>query len=113
MKFGLKENIIEQINSVFEDFPQIKEVIIYGSRAKGNYRPGSDIDFTLKGKNLNHTLLNSISLELDKLFLPYILDISIFNKISNRDLIEHIERAGKVFYKSEEEKAADNFLITK
>ena len=104
MKFGLKENIIEQINSVFGEFPQIDEVIIYGSRVKGNYRPGSDIDFTLKGKNLNHYLMNSISLELDKLFLPYILDISDFNKISNRDLIEHINRVGEIFYGSEKEK---------
>lgn len=108
MKFGLKENIIEQINSVFEKFPQVEEVVIYGSRAKGNYREGSDIDFTLKGKNLNHKLLNSISLELDKLFLPYILDISIYDKISNRDLIEHIKSAGKVFYESEKENASVN-----
>ncbi|MDQ3022440.1 MAG: nucleotidyltransferase domain-containing protein [Bacteroidota bacterium] len=98
MEFGLKENIIEQINSVFEKFPQIEEVVIYGSRAKGNYREGSDIDFTLKGKNISHTLLNSISLKLDELFLPYVIDISIFNKISYSDLIEHINRVGKVFY---------------
>jgi predicted nucleotidyltransferase len=106
MKFGLKENIIGKINSVFYKFPQVEEVVIYGSRAKGNYREGSDIDFTLKGKNLNHKLLNSISLELDKLFLPYILDISILNKISNLDLIEHISRVGKVFYESEPEKVS-------
>ncbi|MEO8209426.1 MAG: nucleotidyltransferase domain-containing protein [bacterium] len=98
MEFGLKENIIEQINSVFEKFPQIEEVVIYGSRAKGNYREGSDIDFTLKGKNLSHKLLNSISLKLDELFLPYVIDISNFNKISNGNLIEHINRVGKVFY---------------
>lgn len=101
MKFGLKENILEQINSVFEKFSQVEEVVIYGSRAKGNCREGSDIDLTFKGKNLNHKLLNSISLELDELFLPYIFDVSIFNKISNIDLIEHINRVGKVFYESE------------
>ena len=104
MKFGLTENTIKQINSVFEEFPQVEEVVIYGSRAKGNYRPGSDLDFTFKGKNLNHYILNSIGLELDKLFLPYILDISDFNKISNRDFIEHINRVGKIFYARESER---------
>lgn len=103
MKFGLKENMIQQINFVFQKFPGVNEVIIYGSRAKGNQREGSDIDFTLKGKNLNHDLLNTISLELDKLFLPYIFDISIFEKINDQDLIQHIKRAGKVFYENESE----------
>jgi predicted nucleotidyltransferase len=102
--FGLKENIIEQIKSIFEEFPQIEEVLIYGSRAKGNYKPSSDIDLSLKGEDVDHNLLNSISLKIDELFLPYKLDISIFEKISNEDLIEHINKAGKVFYIKEKEK---------
>jgi len=102
--FGLRENIIKQINSVFEEFPQIDEVFIYGSRAKGNYKPGSDIDLTLKGENINHDLLNSISLKLDELYLPYIFDISNFRAIDNKDLIEHINRVGKVFYEKEKVK---------
>ncbi|MCW0484384.1 nucleotidyltransferase domain-containing protein [Gaoshiqia sediminis] len=49
MKFGLSETTISLLCSVFENYPEIEEVIIYGSRAKGNYREGSDIDITLKG----------------------------------------------------------------
>lgn len=98
MKFGLKENIIEQINSVFEKFPEVQEVFIYGSRAKGNFKDSSDIDLTIKGKNLNHYLLNSLSLELDNLLLPYMFDISDFDKINNADLIDHINRIGKKIY---------------
>jgi len=107
MKFGLKENIIEQINSVFEEFPQVEGVLIYGSRAKENYKPGSDIDLTLKGADLNLNLLNSISLRLDELFLPYIFDISIFKKIDNAELTEHINRIGKVFFERRKEKVED------
>ena len=105
--FGLEKNIIDKIKIVFEDFPQIEEVRIYGSRAKGNYKPGSDIDLSLKGENLNHNLVNSISIELDKLFLPYIFDISIFKQITNDDLIEHINRYGKVFFEKDKIKVSD------
>lgn len=99
--FGLEKNVIEQLKNVFEKFPQIEEVRIYGSRAKGNYKPGSDIDLTIKSENLEHNILNSISLKLDELYLPYIFDISNFKKITNEDLIEHINRNGKVFYEKE------------
>ena len=74
---------------------------MYGSRAKGNYKPGSDIDLTLKGKELNLKLLNKISLELDDLLLPYTFDLSIYHHIKQPDLIDHIVRVGKVFYKGE------------
>jgi predicted nucleotidyltransferase len=98
MKFGLKQNTIESISSVFEKYPQIEKVVIYGSRAKGNYRNGSDIDLTCIGQNLDLKSLHAIENELDDLLLPYSIDLSIFHHISNNDLIEHIERVGKVFY---------------
>ncbi len=98
MKFGLKEEIIEQINGVFSKYRQIEKVIIYGSRAKGNYRNGSDIDLTLKGSDLNLSVICQISLELDDLLLPYTFDLSVYKQISNPDLISHIERVGIVFY---------------
>ncbi len=101
MKFGLKENSMEQINSVFREFSEIEETIIFGSRAKGNFRKGSDIDLTFKGKNLTSNLLNLINLKLDDLYLPYILDLSIYNKISSKELIDHIDRAGIRIYKKE------------
>ncbi|MGE5353661.1 MAG: nucleotidyltransferase domain-containing protein [Syntrophothermus sp.] len=53
MKFGLDENIIEQIKSVFASFPEIEGAVLYGSRAKGNFKNGSDIDITLMGENIS------------------------------------------------------------
>ncbi len=105
MKFGLKESVVEDIENILTDFIQVKTVIIYGSRAKGNYKPGSDIDLTFIGDDLTLTLLNKISLRIDDLFLPYTFDLSVFDHIDNEDLIKHIKRAGKVFYQREPSEA--------
>lgn len=102
MKFGLKEHTIEKVREVFAQFPELEEVILYGSRAKGNYRPGSDIDLTLKGKGINLRILNRIADQLDDLLLPYTFDLSIYDHIENPDLVDHIRRVGKVFYRKEE-----------
>lgn len=102
-QYGLSKETINKINGVFSSFKEVEEAILYGSRAKGNFKPGSDVDLTLKGEKLKLKILNQISLELDDLLLPYSFDISIFHQISNPDLIEHIERVGLIFYKKEEE----------
>ena len=97
--FGLDVDTRRNIRRVIAGFPRIEKVLIYGSRAKGNYKVGSDIDLTLIGKDL--TLGNSISplmSRLDDLNIPYTFDISIFNKLRDLDLIEHILRVGKTFY---------------
>lgn len=101
MKYGLKQQTIAQINSVFARYPEVEQVILYGSRAKGTYKNGSDIDLTLKGNNLNLTLINQISNDIDELLLPYSFDISIFSQVSNANLVEHINRVGVVFYESQ------------
>ena len=98
MPYGLQQKTIQEINTIFANYTNIDEAVLYGSRAKGNYKPGSDIDLTLKGKGLNLEQLNKISIDLDNLLLPYTFDLSIFHQVSNRDLIDHIERIGKKFY---------------
>lgn len=98
MKYGLNEIDIARINETFANFPAIEQAVIFGSRAKGNYKPASDIDITLKGKQLNIHTLNQVSRQLDDLLLPYTFDLSIFLHINNVDLIDHIERVGQVFY---------------
>lgn len=95
---GLKAANVEQINNVFTRFPQIVKVLLYGSRAMGNYKPSSDIDITLIGENINLALQQKLELELDDLLLPYKFDISIYAKISSPEFKNHIDRVGKVFY---------------
>lgn len=98
MKFGLEQEDLQKIQAIFSSFPEVEKAILYGSRAKGNYRPGSDIDLVLIGKKLNLTISNNIELQIDDLLLPYLFDISIFHHILNPDLIDHINRFGQVFY---------------
>ncbi len=100
MPYGLKQETVKKINRVFARHKEVEKVILYGSRAKGNYRPGSDIDLTLKGKALSLKQLNKISLELDDLLLPYTFDLSLYHHIKDADMIEHIERVGKLFYQN-------------
>ena len=95
---GLSSKTIGKINAVFARYPSIEQAILYGSRAKGTFRNGSDIDLTLKGDALTHRELSKIEIELDDLLLPYKIDLSLFRQIANPKLIEHIERVGVVFY---------------
>lgn len=95
--FGLDVELIVKLNEIFTKFLEIEKVIIYGSRAKGNYKEGSDIDITIYG-NINEETLSTIKNDIEELNSPYLYDISIFNKIKNQDLIEHIQRVGKILY---------------
>ena len=99
--FGLSKAVVLAIQGVFVSHPEVEEVILYGSRAKGNYKVGSDIDLTMKGEAVDFALLSTVSYELYELPIPYSVDLSIFSNISNEALVEHIERAGKVFYTKE------------
>ncbi len=106
--YGLTDRAIQKINSVFGRYPQIDKAILYGSRAKGNYRNGSDIDLTLQGEGLTLNELFKMETELDDLLLPYMIDLSILHKIGNPDLVAHIERVGIVFYQKAEEQIHDH-----
>ncbi|MDF1571946.1 MAG: nucleotidyltransferase domain-containing protein [Bacteroidales bacterium] len=96
--YGLDKKDIEKILELLSKYPEIEKAIIYGSRAKGNYRDGSDIDLSLVGENLDLNTLLKIEHQVDDLLLPYKLDISLFHNIENNDLIDHIERVGIIFY---------------
>ncbi len=99
-RFGLKESSIQQISAIFAKHPQVNRATLYGSRAKGNYKPGSDIDLTLVGsEELTLKILYKIMGELDDLLLPYMFDLSIFRHISDPAVVEHIQRVGVTLYK--------------
>lgn len=98
MLFGLEICQVEAIKEVFKQFISIDKAIIYGSRAKGNFKAGSDIDVTLLGEHLSYKDLVNISMGLDDLLLPYEFDVSIYNDIENEELLLHIKRVGIAFY---------------
>ena len=98
MRYGLSEQTIQKINSVFARHPHVEKAVLYGSRAKGNYKPGSDIDLTLYGEEIPPEEKNRILDELDDLDLPYVIDLSVFNHLTHAKLRDHIERVGLVFH---------------
>lgn len=101
MSFGLRTYTIAQFKDIFKKYPEIEAVIIYGSRAKGNYREGSDIDVTLHGEALTEDIKASIWLDLDRLNTPYLIDLSVYHLLDSEDLKAHIQRRGKLFYKKQ------------
>lgn len=95
---GLSEATVNHIIGVLARFGAVDKAVLYGSRAVGTYRAGSDIDLTLMGPSLSADLLGSIASELDDSPLPYTIDLSVFEHLENPSLREHIERVGVVFY---------------
>jgi predicted nucleotidyltransferase len=95
--YGLPDRAVEKIKGVFLTHSAVEKAILYGSRAKGTYKNGSDIDLTLSG-NIAFQELLRIETELDDLFLPWIIDLSLYDHIDNPALIEHIQRVGKILY---------------
>jgi predicted nucleotidyltransferase len=82
------------IISVFQSNPLVTEVILFGSRAKGNFKPGSDIDICLKGTNITYIVLKNLQTELDNLDLPWTIDLLHYESIPDPVVIEHIDRVG-------------------
>lgn len=105
--FGLTPEATEWILKCIRMFPEIEEVILFGSRAMGSYKRGSDIDFALKGNFSDPDYPERLRILLEEgLYLPYFYDIIDYNKITDPNLKEHIDNVGKVFY----EKAEDELL---
>ena len=99
MKYGLSENSIKVIHAVLAQNPNVETAVLYGSRAKGNYREGSDIDLALTGDELDLSQMLRIAAMLDNLMIPYKVDVALLHQINNAELKDHIRRRGVVSYK--------------
>ncbi len=95
--YGLPEEAIKKIVSLFHQYPEINRVVLYGSRAMGNYKPGSDIDLCIESDALSLTQLLQIETQIDDLLLPWKIDLSLKNQIDNPALLDHINKVGVVF----------------
>lgn len=98
MSIGLDSADLELILKVFAAHPRLERVTLYGSRAKGTHRKGSDIDLVLSGQGFTERDLSRLEGELDDLLLPYTFDLSLRCSVNSPDLLEHIERVGKDLY---------------
>lgn len=99
-EFGLPPATLETVRRILGEVPAVKRAVIYGSRAKGTHRPGSDIDLTLFGDGLDLDTLGKIATRLDESPIPYQVDLSIFELIEHKGLREHIERVGRTLYEA-------------
>lgn len=98
-RFGLKENVVEQITNILKKHPEVEKAVIFGSRARGNYRKGSDIDITLFGDELTNSINTKIFYEIDDLYLIYKIDLINFNTLSKDDMLrKHILDEGVEIY---------------
>ena len=98
MKFGLSDMVIKELQAVFRRYANIEKVLIFGSRSKGNYRAGSDIDLALIGTNLDYRQILDISTEIEDLGLLYSIDLVDYNAKKGTPIGDHIDRVGQVFY---------------
>lgn len=98
MSWGLSEREIALLRATLAAHPKVQRAVLYGSRAMGNYRTGSDIDLTLEG-DLHLQDINRLLLDIDDLLLPYQVDLSAFQDIDNPGLVDHIRRVGVEFWR--------------
>lgn len=99
MPYGLTEMELQKVLGVFARNSRIEKVILYGSRAKGCFKPFSDVDITLVGDELSRSDLNRVMEEMDDLLLPYRFDVSLWHKLKNEALMDHIRRVGIEIYR--------------
>jgi predicted nucleotidyltransferase len=99
--FGLPPAVLAMIREVFSRYRQISEVRLYGSRAKGTCHEGSDIDLSIMDEGVTSAQMMQIENDIDDLPTLYSIDLSLFHRIDNPSLTEHILRVGKVFYSTQ------------
>ena len=100
MKFGLSDTVIKELQDVFRRHANIKKVLIFGSRSKGNYRAGSDIDLAVIGSDIEYSQLLNILCEIDDLELLYSVDLLDYQKKKGTPIGDHIDRVGQIFYEA-------------
>jgi len=97
--YGITEKSMELLLDTFSKYPQIEEVILFGSRAKGNYKKGSDIDIAIKGKQCSADLVLKLQSYInEELLIPYMVDIVDYQSLNHVELKNHIDRVGKSIY---------------
>ncbi len=95
---GLSPKELEILKDVFKKFDDIKEVILFGSRALGTHKTASDIDLAIKG-NVDINTLSKLKYTLEEdTNLPYFFDVVIYENLDNLELKTHIDEFGKIIW---------------
>lgn len=103
--YGLLEQDIQYILKAIQTFEEIESAILFGSRAMGNNKKGSDVDIAIRGKKVTDQIIFQLDDLLNEVYpLPYFFDIVHFEKITNQNLVEHIKTYGKILYQKDDRK---------
>lgn len=103
MRFGIENSVWDEIIEVLRKYPEVDRLVLFGSRAMGNFKFNSDIDLALFSNGMKFRRFLDLNADLDELGLLYRIDLIDFNKITNEELKSHIERAGLILYSSTSE----------
>lgn len=99
MSFGLTDSDLNYIVDTIKGIEEIEKAVIFGSRAKGNYNPGSDVDIAIYGEQITFDTLSYLHSRLEEQGpLPFFFDIVDYSHLEHQELKEHIEKVGKVIF---------------
>ena len=94
-EFGIDAETLRRLSEILLSDQKVSKALIFGSRSKGDFQKGSDIDIALSGSKISIEDILSMKIRLEQLMLPYTVDLIRFENISNQELKEHIKRVGK------------------
>lgn len=98
-KTGLDRETLQEIHRILYSFPNVREAVLFGSRAKGCAKKGSDIDLAIIGESINIDDVSSIMAIFEASLIPFMIDIVDYKGIKNSGLKSHIERVGITIYR--------------
>jgi len=99
MSHGLLPRDLEYITRALRRFPEIEVALIFGSRAKGDHKPGSDVDLAIKGEAITRTTVSRLASLLNEDYpLPYFFDVVHYETLCNPELTAHIDHVGEVIF---------------
>jgi uncharacterized protein len=110
-KYGLSEPDIRNVVLLLQKNSKITKIVLFGSRAKGNFHAGSDVDIAIIGDKLSFNDVLDASIEIEKLNLPYKFDLVIYDRIKEKALTQHIDRVGIVLFETNPENR-DEFHVS-
>ena len=99
MQYGLTEQDLLTLKKIFLETPQVEKVILFGSRAMGNYKPGSDVDLAISGRDINFNVVSRLHARLEEQSpMPYFFDVVDLNHLEHPGLAEHIQKQGVIIF---------------
>lgn len=99
MPYGLEQEDLTALVKILASNGKVDQIVLFGSRAKGSFDPGSDIDISISGKGLDTRDIIDCKVQIDGTSLPYKVDLIIYEKITEPMLRNHIDRVGINLYK--------------